>query len=101
MLLDSAVIAALIYCFARYNANGGLPRSFLMLLGVIIVTVLITIALPETWVFLGLPIYLILLAVGLTVICGTQPGQTRKIIGCFLLYRLGLWGIGALLSASV
>lgn len=100
MLLDSAVIAALIYMFARYNADGGFLRSFLMLLGVIVVTVLIMIVLPEPLMILVLPAYLLLLAVGLTVICGTQPKQTAKIIGCFLLYRLSLWGIAALIQSA-
>ena len=101
MLLDSAVIAALIYIFARYNAEGGLLRSFLMLLGVIVLTVAIMLALPGPLLVLVLPIYLMLLAVGLTVVCGTQPAQTGKIIGCFLLFRAGMWGIGALIRSTL
>lgn len=99
MFIDAAVIAALIYCFARYNAEGGFLRSFLMLLGVIIVAVLIIVVLPPLRYFL-LPIFVILLAAGLTFICGTQPRQTGKIIGVFLLYRLVMWGIPALIKSS-
>ncbi|HSH94651.1 MAG TPA: hypothetical protein VK968_10945 [Roseimicrobium sp.] len=100
MLLDSAIIAALIYIFARYNAEGGLMRSFLMLLGVIIVTVLAAVALTGALRILVLPIYIILLAAGLTFICGTQPKQTGKIIGCFIGVRLILWGVSALITAD-
>lgn len=100
MFLDSAVIAGLIWFFARYNAEGGFVRALLMLLGVIISTVLIMVALPESLFILIIPAYLILLAAGLTFICGTQPKQTGKIIGCFLLYRLVLWGIPAMLRSS-
>lgn len=98
MLLDSAVIAGLIFCFARYNAEGGLPRTFLMLLGVIIATVLVALALPSFLSFLIVFVYVAFLAAGLTFICGTQPRQTGKIIGSFLLFRLCLWGIAALLT---
>lgn len=101
MLLDSAVIAALIFIFARYNASVGLVYSFVMLFCVCLVTVVIAITLPDSLAILILPIHLLLLAIGLTVICGTQPKQTGKIIGCFLLFRLGLWGIGAALSSSL
>lgn len=100
MLLDSAVIAALIFVFARYNADGGLLRSFLMLLGVIVATVVIAIALPDALTILVLPVYLLLLAAGLTFICGTQPKQTAKIIGCLLLFRLSLVGIAGLIRST-
>lgn len=100
MLLDAAVIAALIYVFARYNAAGGMLRSFLMLLGVIVVTVIVTVFLPEPLRFLALPVYVVLLAAGLTFVCGTQPRQTGSIIGIFLLYRLVLWGVPALLTSG-
>lgn len=100
MLLDSAVIAALIYIFARYNAAGGMLRSFFMLLGVIIATVLIMVVLPQSLFILVLPIYVILLAVGLTFICGTQPRQTGKTLGVFLIYRFILWGIPALFTST-
>ena len=100
MLLDSAVIAALIYIFARYNAEGGLLRSFLMLLGVIIVTFLVALILPGPLRILVLPVYILLLAAGLTFMCGTQPRQTGKIIGSFLLFRFVLWGISALLTSG-
>lgn len=98
MLLDSAVIAGLIFCFARYNAEGGLPRTFLMLLGVIVATVLVALALPASLGFLIVFVYIGLLAAGLTFVCGTQPRQTGKIIGSFLLFRLCLWGVAALLT---
>ena len=98
MLVDTAVIAALVFCFARYNAQGGMPRTFLMLLGVLAVTVLIALALPSSLSFLIVFVYIALLAVGLTVVCGTQPKQTGKIIGSFLLFRLCMLGITALLT---
>lgn len=90
MLLDSAVIAGLIYYFARYNAEGGFFRAFIMLLVVALLTFAISMALPEELMVLSILIYLVLLAIGLTFICGTQPKQTSKIIGVFLLYRISL-----------
>lgn len=100
MLLDSAVIAALIYIFARYNAEGGLLRSFLMLLGVLVITFLVALILPGPLGILVLPVYILLLAAGLTFMCGTQPRQTGKIIGSFLLFRFVLWGVSALLTSG-
>lgn len=98
MLLNTAVIAGLIFWFARYNAEGGLLRTFLMLLGVVIATALISLALPPSLFFLIVFVYVALLAAGLTFVCGTQPKQTGKIIGSFLLFRLCLWGVAALLT---
>ena len=100
MLLDAGVVAGLIFIFARYNAEGGLLRAFLMLLGVLIASVVIAVALPESVRFLFVPIYIVLLAAGLTFICGTQPRQTGKIIGIFLLFKLLMWGIPALVSSQ-
>lgn len=97
MLLDSAIIAILIYIFARYNAEGGMIRSYLMLAGAAISTVLIVLTLPESLSFLAPPIYLLLLAAGLTFVCGTQPRQTGKIIGVFVAIRLLFWGTAALI----
>jgi|GEM_PF-6068577 len=93
LLIDAAVIAGLIHLFARYNANGGMLYAFLMLLAVTAATIVAIVAIPESLHVLILPIYLLLLAVGLTVICGTQPRQTAKIIGCFLLFRLAFFGL--------
>lgn len=98
MLLDTAVLAGLIFFFARYNAEGGMLRSFLMLFGVLIATVLIALILPPSLLFLIVFVYVALLAAGLTFVCGTQPKQTGKIIGSFVLFRLSLWGIAALLG---
>ena len=98
MLLDTAVLAGLIFVFARYNAEGGLVRSFLMLFGVLIATVLTALILPPSLMFLVVFVYVALLAAGLTFVCGTQPRQTGKIIGAFVLFRLCLWGIAALLG---
>ena len=64
----------------------------------IIATVLAIISLPKPLLFLTLPIFVILLAAGLTFISGTQPRQTGKIIGIFILYRFCLWGIPALIN---
>lgn len=98
MLLDAGVIAACIFIFARYNAEGGFLRSFLMLLGVIIASLVLTAVLPASLRFLVLAVYIVLLAAGLTFVCGTQPGQTAKILGVFISYRLLLWGVPVLIT---
>lgn len=100
MILDALVIAVLIYIFARYNAEGGLLRCFLMLIGVLVVTIIAMIALPEALLILTLPIFVILLAAGITFICGTQPRQTGKIIASFLAFRLCMWGLATLLQSG-
>lgn len=100
MLLDAGVVAGLIFIFARYNAEGGFLRAFLMLLGVLIISFLIAVALPESLLFLFVPIYVLLLAAGLTFMCGTQPRQTGKIIGGFLLFKFIMWGIPAFLASQ-
>ncbi len=88
LLLDAAVVAGLLYVFARHNANGGFLYGFLTIFAVTLVTFGAALALPPDLMILIVPIYLILMAVGLTVICGTQPKQTAKILGCFLGYRI-------------
>lgn len=99
MLLNAGVIAALVFIFAQHNASGGIARTFVMLLCITIATLLIAalLSLSAIWCVI---IYVVLLAVGLTFICGTQPRQTAKIIGIFITFRLVMSAITILLAKS-
>lgn len=101
LAFDVLLIAALIWGFARYNARTGILFSFFTILATILLTSVTYAIFAKLGLRLGhfvLIPNILILAACLTFINGTQPNQTAKIVGWFLVVKIIFGVIWSLLT---
>ncbi len=99
LIIDVVLIAGLIWAFARYNARTGILFSFFTVLVTVVLSVITAVVLAPARIGLWLLVpQLVYLAGCLTFINGTQPRQTVKIVGWYLVVKIVIAALWALVG---